>query len=315
MADGLFTTLYTNIDGKLDMFLNERLNNVIEVVRGPLALGLVIYIALFGYMVMRGIVSEPWGELVYRMVKLCLLYVAATTVAYTEWVTNPLFHGMPDAISQALAGHTVTSVGSVFDDYFGQCDVIIRRIETEAATYSDINPYKLVLYILSLCLKALAGLSAAIGFSITVFAKVALAILIALGPIFIALSLFETTRRLFHGWLGQAFNFIVLMAVIIAITALITDLGATAVTASEGVGDAAIGAVLFAVYIFLGTIFFFQAPSIATGIAGGAAAGVGAFAGSAWGTMAAPFQQSRATRNSRNLERAAQRGGSVSRAS
>jgi type IV secretion system protein VirB6 len=48
MADGLFTTLYTNIDGKLDMFLNERLNNVIKVVRGPLALGLVIYIALFG---------------------------------------------------------------------------------------------------------------------------------------------------------------------------------------------------------------------------------------------------------------------------
>jgi len=315
MADGLFTTLYTNIDGKLDLFLNERLNNVIEVVRGPLALGLVIYIALFGYMVMRGIVSEPWGELVYRMVKLCLLYIAATTVAYSEWVTNPLFHGMPDAISQALAGHTVTSVGSVFDDYYGQCDVIIARIETEAATYSDINPYKLVLYILSLCLKALAGLSAAIGFSITVFAKVALAIIIALGPIFIALSLFETTRRLFHGWLGQAFNFIVLMAVIIAITALITDLGATAITASEGVGDAALGAVLFAVYIFLGTIFFFQAPSIATGIAGGAAAGVGAFAGSAWGTMAAPFQQSRIARNSRNLERAAQRGGSVSRAS
>ncbi len=314
MADGLFTTLYTNIDGKLDMFLNERLNNVIEVVRGPLALGLVIYIALFGYMVMRGIVSEPWGELVYRMVKLCLLYIAATTVAYTEWVTNPLFHGMPDAISQALAGHTVTSVGNVFDDYFSQCDVIIARIETEAATYSDINPYKLVLYVLSLVLKALAGLSAAIGFSITVFAKVALAIIIALGPIFIALSLFETTRRLFHGWLGQAFNFIVLMAVIIAITALITDLGATAITASEGVGDAALGAVLFAVYIFLGTIFFFQAPSIATGIAGGASAGIGAFAGSAWGAMAAPFQQRRVARNSRNLERAAQRGGSVSRA-
>src|SRR3546814_16678281 len=109
-----------NIDGKLDLFLNERLNNVIDVVRRPLALGLVIYIALFGYMVMRGIVSEPWGELVYRMVKLCLLYVAATTVAYSEWITNPLFHGMPDAISQALAGKTITSVGSGFADYFGE---------------------------------------------------------------------------------------------------------------------------------------------------------------------------------------------------
>lgn len=311
MATGLFSTLYTNIDGKLDLFLNERLNNVIDVVRGPLALGLVIYIALFGYMVMRGIVSEPWGELFYRMVKLCLLYLAATTVAYSDWVTQPLFHGMPDTISQALAGKTVSTVGGVFDDYYAQSDAIVARIETEAAIYSDINPYKLVLYLVSLVLKALAGLSAAIGFAITVFAKVALALVIALGPIFIALSLFETTRRMFHGWLSQAFNYIVLMAVIIAITALITDLGNAATVASEGVGDAALGAVLFAAYIFLGTIFFFQAPAIATGIAGGAAAGVGAFAGTAWGTMASPFRQRRSMQNSRNLERAAQRGGSI----
>ena len=221
---------------------------------------------------------------------------------------------MPDAISQALAGKTITSVGSVFDDYFGQVDSLVLIIRTEAATYLDINPWKLVLLTLAVAIYGLAGLSAAIGFAITVFAKVALAVVIALGPIFIALSLFETTRRFFYGWLGQVFNYIVLMAVIIAITALITDLGATALTAAEGTPDVTIGAVLFAVYIFLGTIFFFQAPSIATGIAGGAAAGVGAFAGSAWGTMAAPFQQRRSVRNSRNLERAAQRGGSVSRA-
>src|SRR3546814_2903148 len=87
---------------------------------------------------------------------------------------------MPDAISQALAGKTIGTAGQAFDDYYAQSDVIIVRIETEAATYSDINPYKLVLYALSLGLKALAGLSAAIGFAITIFAKVALAIIIAL---------------------------------------------------------------------------------------------------------------------------------------
>jgi hypothetical protein len=42
-------------------------------------------------MVMRGIVSEPWGELVYRMVKLCLLYIAATTAAY------PISRSIPSA--------------------------------------------------------------------------------------------------------------------------------------------------------------------------------------------------------------------------
>ena len=311
MSSTIFSTIYENVDGKLDLFLNERLSNVVDVVRGPLAAGLVIYIVLFGFMVMRGIISEPWGELFARMVKLCVLYMAATTVAYSEWITNPLFHGMPDAIAQALAGKTIGTAGAVFDQYFSQVDDVIRLIRAEAETYLDINPWKLVLLTLAIVIYALAGLSAAIGFAITIFAKVALAVIIALGPIFIALALFEPTRRFFHGWLGQAFNYLVLMAVIIAITTLVADLGASALAEAETKSDVTIAAVIFAVYLFLGTIFFFQAPAIATGIAGGAAAGVGAFAGTAWGTMASPFRQRRIARTSRNLERAARRGGSI----
>ncbi|MBD3761816.1 MULTISPECIES: type IV secretion system protein [Sphingomonadaceae] len=311
MSSTIFSTIYDNVDGKLDLFLNERLSNVVDVIRGPLAAGLVIYIVLFGFMVMRGIISEPWGELFARMVKLCLLYMAATTVAYSEWITEPLFHGMPDAIAQALAGKTIGTAGAVFDQYFSQVDDVIRLIRAEAETYLDINPWKLVLLTLAIVIYAVAGLSAAIGFAITIFAKVALAIIIALGPIFIALALFEPTRRFFHGWLGQAFNYIVLMAVIIAITTLVSDLGASALAEAETNSDVTIAAVIFAVYLFLGTIFFFQAPAIATGIAGGAAAGVGAFAGTAWGTMASPFRQRRVMRNSRNLERAARRGGTI----
>lgn len=311
MSSTIFSTIYDNVDGKLDLFLNERLSNVVDVIRGPLAAGLVIYIVLFGFMVMRGIISEPWGELFARMVKLCLLYMAATTVAYSEWITEPLFHGMPDAIAQALAGKTIGTAGAVFDQYFSQVDDVIRLIRAEAETYLDINPWKLVLLTLAIVIYAVAGLSAAIGFAITIFAKVALAIIIALGPIFVALALFEPTRRFFHGWLGQAFNYIVLMAVIIAITTLVSDLGASALAEAETNSDVTIAAVIFAVYLFLGTIFFFQAPAIATGIAGGAAAGVGAFAGTAWGTMASPFRQRRVMRNSRNLERAARRGGTI----
>lgn len=311
MSSTIFSTIYENVDGKLDLFLNERLSNVVDVVRGPLAAGLVIYIVLFGFMVMRGIISEPWGELFARMVKLCVLYMAATTVAYSEWITNPLCHGMPDAIAQALAGKTIGTAGAVFDQYFSQVDDVIRLIRAEAETYLDINPWKLVLLTLAIVIYALAGLSAAIGFAITIFAKVALAVIIALGPIFVALALFEPTRRFFHGWLGQAFNYLVLMAVIIAITTLVADLGASALAEAETKSDVTIAAVIFAVYLFLGTIFFFQAPAIATGIAGGAAAGVGAFAGTAWGTMASPFRQRRVMRNSRNLERAARRGGSI----
>src|SRR3546814_3515156 len=42
MATDLFSSLYANIDGTLDLFLNERRQYVVDVVRWTLALGLVI---------------------------------------------------------------------------------------------------------------------------------------------------------------------------------------------------------------------------------------------------------------------------------
>src|SRR3546814_17886727 len=85
------------------------------------------------------------SDLFYRMVKLCLLYIAATTVAYSEWITTPLFHGMPDAISKALAGKTIGTAGQAFDDYYDQNGVIIGRLETGAANSRESNTYKMVL--------------------------------------------------------------------------------------------------------------------------------------------------------------------------
>src|SRR3546814_19608255 len=140
MASDLFDSIYTNIDGKLDLFLNERLSNMVDVIRGPLAVGLIIYIALYGYAVMRGVISEPWSELFYRMVKLCVLYLAATSVAYSEWIIEPLFHSMPNAIAPALAGKTIDRVVRAFDDYYAQTYALILQIHEEAATHYELQP-------------------------------------------------------------------------------------------------------------------------------------------------------------------------------
>jgi type IV secretion system protein VirB6 len=56
---------------------------------------------------------------------------------------------MPDALSQALSGRTITSVGAAFDDYFNQADSIVLIIRAKAATYIEINPMRLVLIALA----------------------------------------------------------------------------------------------------------------------------------------------------------------------
>jgi type IV secretion system protein VirB6 len=144
----------------------------------------------------------------------------------------------------------------------------------------------------------IAGLSATIGFVIYIFALFSLDVVLALTPIAIACTLFAQTRWIFQGWLSQLLNYVFLMVIVAIITAMVLGLntammndltGVSTTTGALGqmIASTSSGAsVAFAsttevvlacaavviVYI-LGTLFFFQAPAISSGIFGGAAAG------------------------------------------
>jgi type IV secretion system protein VirB6 len=111
---------------------------------------------------------------------------------------------------------------------------------------------------------------------VVIVAKVSLALIIALGPAFIACSLFDASRRFFFGWLSQAVNYLVLMALIIAVFQMILGLVTQQWSQIDG-QDAMAGGLIFIALCILGAIFFLQTPSIAAGIAGGASAGISDF--------------------------------------
>lgn len=318
MPGAFFSTAYATLDGALTTFLGEKLDNVIAIVRGPLAVGLAIYLALVGYSVLRGLVDEPWREWFYRILKLALIWAAVSSVGYNEWLAKPLSTDAPNAISQALSGNASDNAGTTFDTYFNRANPMVVKLNAYADTYSAVNPYRLIIYGAGILVWLLTGLSAVIGFAITLFAKIALVIVVALGPIFVALSLFNATRGMFFGFLNQAFNYIVLIGVIAAMTGLIISLGDGAAAAAEAATDPVFGSIIYDLYVVLGSVFFLQAPSIAAGIAGGAAAGVTDFArqtlgaGSATGRMFRANQSRADRRESRAANRAMARGGSIS---
>ena len=126
----------------------------------------------------------------------------------------------------------------------------------------------------------IGALAAALGFGVVLVAKLALALLVTLGPIFIACALFDATRRFFFGWLSQAVNYLVLFALIIVIFQLVLSLVRDQWGAIQG-ADPMIGGLIFIALCLLGAIFFLQTPAIAAGIAGGASAGLADFANAA----------------------------------
>ena len=120
-------------------------------------------------------------------------------------------------------------------------------------------------------------LATALGFGVVMIAKVALALLVALGPIFIACALFDATRRYFFGWLSQAVNYLTLFALIITVFELVLALVQQQWPSIDGQTNAEVAGMLFSALCILGAIFFLQTPAIAAGIAGGASAGLSDF--------------------------------------
>jgi type IV secretion system protein VirB6 len=191
----IFQPAYAFVDEKLGVFLNERAASVIGEVAGPLRAALVLYVILYGFAILRGSISEPIMDFAVRSLKLAFIYLLATTVAYSSFVIDPLFHVLPNTLARAA--------------------YLAEKIAGEASPF-DFGPW-----ILAALVYLVGALAAALSFGVVLIAKVALALLVALGPIFIACALFDATRRFFFGWLAQAVNYLVLFALIITIFQLV----------------------------------------------------------------------------------------------
>lgn len=267
----VFAPAYAFVEDRLEVFLHERLTSVISEI-GPAVRGAVaLYIILYGFAILRGAVAEPLSDFTLRGVKLVILSLLASTVAYQDYVTEPLFRILPETIARALSGPETASVGGAFDDFFARAAFLAEAV-AEQGSLTNITPY-----LMGAAVYGAGAAAAGLGFGIVLLAKVALALLIALGPIFVACALFAATRRFFFGWLSQAVNYIILFGLILAILQLILALVADQWPTLEG-ADPMVGAAGFVALCLLAIIFFIQTPAIAAGIAGGAATGLSDFA-------------------------------------
>jgi type IV secretion system protein VirB6 len=299
MDFAIFQPAYQFIDEKLSVFLGERTASVIAEVAGPLRAALVLYVLLYGFGILRGSIQEPVMDFAVRSIKLALVYMLATTVAYTTYVTEPLFNVLPNTLARAISGSGVPDVGSAFDQFFARAAYLAERIASEASPI-DFGPW-----ILAALVWLIGALAAALGFGVVMIAKVALALLVALGPIFIACALFNASRRFFFGWLSQAVNYLVLFAVIITVFQLILSLVTQQWERIDG-ADPMAGGLLFIALCLLGAIFFLQTPAIAAGIAGGASAGLADFANAA---SLSGVPRSGAPQGPQEADRSAPKGG------
>ena len=153
---------------------------------------LTIYIAIFGFLLLTGRTNIGVRSLVPRMMTLGLVLTFATSwVAYQSVVWN-LFVFAPDW----LAGQLTGTAGSATDTFAQKIDVVFIAIQEASGSDQDISAFspRGMMW-----LGAMLFMLGTVGLLVTT--KIALGILVALGPVFVVMALFNGTRGLFTGWL------------------------------------------------------------------------------------------------------------------
>lgn len=181
-----------------------------------LTLLLTLYVALMAIRMLTGRTGVGLSSLTPRMMGLGLVLCFATSWAAYHQVVWNLLVGAPDHLASLLAG-TRGSAPSLFADRLDQLFQLVLESARQSIVAGGEKPTLLagmrpadLLWIASLLL-----LFGTVG--VLVASKIALAALLALGPVFIVLALFRATSGLFEGWLRAS----ILFAIVPLLTVLV----------------------------------------------------------------------------------------------
>ncbi|WP_421853033.1 type IV secretion system protein [Novosphingobium sp.] len=199
---------------------------------------MTLYVALIGYQLMLGRGGLRVGDVTLSVVKLAAILSFATQwEAYQAIVVRVLFDGTAQIATAML--HLDVSAGSggdIFDRLQRAFDILSIAPPPPpppkaAGPFGALAPLTALQSLplvgggmKVLALKASAAMLLFFSLGILLATKVVLGVLLALGPIFIALLLFDVTRGLFEGWLRAALAFAFAPATTIFLLAVMLEI-------------------------------------------------------------------------------------------
>lgn len=280
MADfHFFTDTINRVSSVLDTYVSSTSSNIVGGFSGVATTLVTIYVVLWGWSMMRGMISEPITDGVTRIVRLTVIVALATNIGlYNAYIAEFLWRA-PDALASLVAsGYSDSTTNANFlDTLFGKMyDFGAAYIEKAHATSGVFPDFGLMAA--GWAVWIVGGAATLYGAFLLVLSKIALAVLLAVGPIFVLCMVFEGTKRFFDVWIGQALNYIFLVMLTAAMIKLLFTIISMYMDAVFGSYAASGGADPNFSEIFpmlavsgIGVLVLMQMPSIASALGGGVA--------------------------------------------
>ncbi|QOJ31410.1 MAG: type IV secretion system protein [Gammaproteobacteria bacterium] len=271
---GFFGEFDAWLTGILSAYIGSNLAVIAAILEPAIVTLGVFYVIVWGYLQLMGKIEEPFIEGAKRLLTLgVILGLSLQLWHYNAVIVDTFFQAPTQLAAGIIAARDPAAPPfapvSVVDEIFFDGDDAASLLMEKGEIFGE----DIVFYLAAFAVYLIVGLTAVYTMFLLAMSKIALAVLLALGPLFLAMLFFESSKRFFEAWLAQLSNYAFLAILTILVAALMLDVISTAAEAAAATGGGI--QIAHALHVCAAAALTFlimrQVPAMAQGMASGIA--------------------------------------------
>lgn len=264
---GFLAEFHAWLAGILATYIGDNTARIAAVLEPTIVTLAILYVVIWGYLQLVGKIEEPFMDGVKRLVVLAVILGASISL----WLYNSLivdtFFNAPSQLAAAVIGgyDSVSAIDRIALVGGDAGNLLIQKGGIFDGDFSY--------YLAGFAVHLIVGLTAIYTLFLLTLSRIALSVLLALGPLFISFLFFESTKRFFEAWIAQMANygFISILTVLVAALMLRVLTLAAEQAANAGGGIEIVDAVRVCMAAGLTFLVMRQVMPMAAGLASGLA--------------------------------------------
>lgn len=262
-----FSTFWSWLQGQLSAYVGDNTAAVAAAIEPAAVTLAVVFVMIWGYAHIMGLLKEPLMDGVKRIFILVLIFgVGIRLWTYNTLIVDTVFNA-PSQLAAAVAGASspITTIDGIWD----RGGYVASQLWNKGGLFNGDFGF----YLAGAIVYLIMGAVSVYAMFLLALSQIALSVILVLGPLFIVLLLFESTKRFFEAWVAMLANYalITVLSVLVATLLLQIVQSYAAQTAQLGAAIVTVDALNMILVSGLALLVLRQVPSIAAGLASGVA--------------------------------------------
>jgi type IV secretion system protein VirB6 len=263
---GFFATFWSWLNGQLAAYIGDNTSRLAAALEPAVVTLATIYVMAWGYLHLTGKITEPFEAGLKRVALIALILGVGLRLWLYNTVIVDTFYAAPAQLAAAVVGAS-DPVGTI-DAIWDSGGTVAGNLWQKGGLLSGDFGF----YLAGAVVWCLIGALCVYAMFLIALSSIALAVLLALGPLFFAFLFFDATRRFFMAWIAQLTNYALITILTVLVAALLLKIvqSYAAQTAARGAAILTVDALNMMLVALLVFLVLRQVMPIASGLAGGA---------------------------------------------